>query len=211
MRTMDIAGGAIFGVLAVIIRISGIKIPFPPIPYLVFEFSEVPVVLSLLIFGPLAGIISALCCWAILNAIGEFVPIGPAMFLAASLSTICGIYAGIRVVGRIRLSIKAALLSGYVAGLALRSTIMTLLNYIVVVILMPKFLEFAATNLSAFLHLSGSANVIVLILIFTAIFNIIQVTIIYMLSLAIVRIVNLAFPKIWITISSEMSLQKGRH
>ncbi|MGC9021467.1 MAG: ECF transporter S component [Candidatus Methanodesulfokora sp.] len=200
MRTKDVAAGAILGALAMIIRILGIKIPFPPIPYLVFEFAEVPVILSLMLFGPIAGLISVLCCWIILNVLGEFVPIGPAMFLAASLSTICGIYIGVRAVKK--LSMRAALIFGYVAGFTLRSIVMTLLNYVILVILMPKFLEFAAKSLSGFLGMSFSepANAIMLILAFTALFNILQVTIVYIPSLAIVKIINKAgvLPKIWI-------------
>jgi riboflavin transporter FmnP len=48
MKTYYISAGAIFGTMAVVVRILGIKLPFPPIPYLTFELAEIPIILGFL-------------------------------------------------------------------------------------------------------------------------------------------------------------------
>jgi len=192
MKTYYISAGAVFGTLAVVVRVLGIKFPFPPIPYLTFEFAEIPIILGLLLYGPTVGLISVFSYWMILNVVGSFVPIGPAMAFAASLSTICGIWLGVKAAGRFTCSKKLVVLSGFALGSIFRVAVMSLFNYIILCILMPEFLDFAAKSLSTFLGVSFSSQVDVIILtfIFTAVFNVLQVAIIFAPSLPIIKLIE---------------------
>lgn len=193
MKTYYISAGAIFGTMAVAVRLLGIKLPFPPIPYLTFEFAEIPIILGFLLYGPTVGAVSVFSYWIILNVVGSFVPIGPAMAFAASLSTICGIWIGLKVAGKLGLSKDLAVTLGFIIGSTFRIIVMSLFNYIVLCILMPSFFDFASKSLSAFLgtSFSSQAYALTLIFIFTAIFNVIQVAIIFVPSLPIVKLVEL--------------------
>jgi riboflavin transporter FmnP len=192
MKTHYISAGAIFGTMAVVVRILGIKLPFPPIPYLTFEFAEIPIILGFLFYGPAVGLVSVFSYWIILNVVGSFVPIGPAMAFAASLSTICGIWVGLKAAGRLGFSKDLAITLGFIIGSTFRIIVMSFFNYIVLCVLMPSFFDFASKSLSTFLGVSFSSQVyaLTLIFIFTAIFNIIQVAIIFVPSLPIVKLVE---------------------
>jgi len=91
--TTTIAGTAILSSLVIVfdysLKFSGLKIPFPWLPYLKFDFTGVPIVLSLLLFGLAPGATtSAVAFLAILVRSGDFV--GASMKALAELSTILG-------------------------------------------------------------------------------------------------------------------------
>ncbi|MEM3713434.1 MAG: hypothetical protein QXF82_00640 [Nitrososphaeria archaeon] len=192
MKTYYISAGAIFGTLAVVVRILGIKFPFPPIPYLTFEFAEIPIVLGFLLYGPIVGIVSVFSYWLILNVVGSFVPIGPAMALAASLSTICGIWLGVKAAGKFTGSKDLIIFFGFAIGSILRVAVMNLFNYIILCILIPSFFDMASKSLSLFLGISFSNQVdaLLLIFVFTAIFNVLQTAIIFAPSVPVVRVIE---------------------
>lgn len=192
MKSYYIAGGAIFGALAAVIRLMGLKIPFILIPYLKFELAEVPVLIGLLLYGPTVGIIAAMCYWGILNAVGEFVPIGPAMALAASLPTVVGMWAGLKAFRKFVKSWIALLSLAVLVGAAFRVIAMTALNYLVIWTLFPSFFKFASSAISSTLGISFGSELeaLVAILFLTAIFNILQTLLIAIPSLAIVRAVE---------------------
>ncbi len=192
MRAYYIAGGAICGALAVAIRLLQLKFPFPLVPYLKFEFAEVPILTGFLLYGPIVGIIAAFSYWGILNVVGEFVPIGPAMAFAASISTVIGIWCGLKAFKRI-IGSKTALLSfGLFTGILLRVAVMTIFNYVVIWLLFPFFLDFAAKTVSAVLGINFASQLeaLIVILALTALFNVIQVVVIAIPSLAIVKAVK---------------------
>ena len=71
-------------------KFSGLKIPFPWLPYLKFDFTGVPIVLSLLLFGLASGATtSAVALLGILARSGNFV--SASMKALAEFSTILGI------------------------------------------------------------------------------------------------------------------------
>ncbi len=99
MTTKILAGTTILGALVVVfdytLKFSGLKIPFPLFPRIKFDFTGIPIVLSLLLFGLIPGVItSAVAFFAILVRSGEFV--GPSMKALAEFSTIFGMAIGIR-------------------------------------------------------------------------------------------------------------------
>jgi riboflavin transporter FmnP len=70
MNTREITGTAILGALVVVfdyaLKFAGIKIPFPMLPFLKFDLDGIPVVLSLLIYGPYSAVTT---CFVALVAI----------------------------------------------------------------------------------------------------------------------------------------------
>jgi len=88
-----LTGNAILSALVIIfdysMKISGLKIPFPWLPYLKFDFTGVPIVLSTLLFGlPSGATTSAVALLAILLRSGD--PVGASMKALAEFSTIAG-------------------------------------------------------------------------------------------------------------------------
>jgi len=93
MKTKTLAGSAILGSLVIVIdylmKYSGLKIPFPWLPYLKFDFTGVPIVLSLLFFGLTSGATtSTIAFLAILIRSGDVV--GASMKAVAEFATILG-------------------------------------------------------------------------------------------------------------------------
>jgi len=126
-----LAGTAILGTLVVVfdysLKYSGFKIPFPWLPYLKFDFTGVPIVLSLLFFGLTSGITtSAVALLAILARSGDVV--GATMKALAEFSTILGMAIGLRLLKR---NTKLTKILSSALGLSLRSIVMLLANLIV--------------------------------------------------------------------------------
>lgn len=97
--TRILTGTTILGALVVVfdytLKFSGLKIPFPLFPYIKFDFTGIPIVLSLLLFNLGSGVItSAIAFLAILVRSGELV--GSSMKALAEFSTIFGMAIGLR-------------------------------------------------------------------------------------------------------------------
>ncbi|MGQ9782255.1 MAG: hypothetical protein ACUVQ8_08490 [Nitrososphaeria archaeon] len=192
MKTYYLSAGAVFGALAAVIRVMNIKFPFPPIPYLEFELAEIPIITSFLLYGLQAGLIAVLSYYLILNVLGSWVPIGPAMALAASFSTIFGMWAAVEAFKKFLKNEDALVLSSVFVGMAFRIAVMSGFNYIILCWLLPSFLDYAVTSLSTFLkiNLVAGSSALFLIFLFTAVFNAIQVIIITVPSILVVKAVG---------------------
>ena len=93
MKTKTLAGSAILGSLVVVadysMKFFGLKIPFPWLPYLKFDFTGVPIVMSLLFFGLASGsTTSGIAFLAILTRSGDVV--GASTKAIAEFATILG-------------------------------------------------------------------------------------------------------------------------
>jgi riboflavin transporter FmnP len=124
-KTTTLAGTATLSALVVILdyalKYSNLKIPFPLLPYLKFDFTGIPVVISALLFGLFPGILtSAVAFVAILTRSGDL--IGSSMKGLAELSTILGMVTGFKLSGRLRTIGSVSI------GLASRVLIMTIVN-----------------------------------------------------------------------------------
>lgn len=126
--TRRLTGTAILAALVVVfdygLKFSGLKIPFPWLPILRFDFTGVPIVLSLSLYGvSSAATTSIVACLAILARSGDLV--GATMKAIAEFSTVLGIAIGLRLPSRWRMGVSV------VAGLALRVVVMSMGNLIV--------------------------------------------------------------------------------
>ncbi len=188
MNTKALAAGTATAAISSAMAILPLSFSYPPIPYLRFDLAEVPVFLALLGFGPLAGFLSATVYFMALLLIGQFSPIGPLMKYAAVVSTLLGIWAGARLLkgcGRARLVLVGTI------GAMPRIVVMTLLNYVVIAVLFPEFLEFAVGTLSAFMgtKLDPLTTGLLLVLAHTAIYNALHTVMSVALSMTVLKAV----------------------
>jgi len=119
---------AMFSALAVIfdyvMKFSGLKIIFPWLPFLKFDFTGIPIMLSLFIIGLNgAATTSAAVFLAILVRSGEL--IGASMKATAEFSTALGFYFGSRI---LRNKIRLSRILSYTLGCITRTLIMFLLT-----------------------------------------------------------------------------------
>lgn len=199
--TKLIAPASCLACLAAILAILPLSFSYPIIPYLKFDFAEVPVFLAFLLMGPEAGFISSTIYWLVLLLVGSYTPLGPTMKFAATASTLLGLWLGFKALKTPR----GSLILGSALGCILRVLVMSLLNYVVLIYLFPEFLDFVAASLSAFLGMSFSSRISAFMMVaaFTAIFNILHVPLSIAPAYLIVRsIVNLGkesprIGKIW--------------
>ena len=181
---MTISGAAVFAALAALLTLARASVPFPLVPYLQIDFAELPIMISFFLFGPLAAIVTELVHWLFLNETGSDVPLGPAIKLVAVLSTFLGFWLGSVVysrLGRTHRAVGLGLSLMFGLGMLLRVAAMTLMNYLVLVYIGPVFfgvdyMAFAESTMAATTgwQFSGDAAVLFWILIFTAIYNVIN-------------------------------------
>ena len=140
--------------------------------------------ISFFLFGPLAGVVTELVHWLFLNETGSDAPLGPAIKLVAVLSTFLGFWLGSLVYSKLgrmqrRTGLGLSLMFGF--GILLRIAAMTLMNYLVLTYIGPVFfgvdyMDFARSTIIATTgwQFSGDAAVLFWVLIFTALYNIIN-------------------------------------
>lgn len=132
INTRTLSGTAVLGALVVVfdyaLKYSNLKIPFvPPLQFLHFDFTGIPIVLSLLLFDFASGATtSGVAFFAIFARSGKAV--SASMKAIAELSTIFGIALGLRLFKR---STKLAKATSLVLGIMLRCLIMFFWNLIV--------------------------------------------------------------------------------
>lgn len=189
-----ISVSAIFGALSAILTFVP-ALRFPLLPYLRFELAELPVMIATFLYGPVPGIISSFSYWIILNFIGEFQPFGPAMKFLSVLGMIAGLWMGVWLMKKLgaKLSLVYTLGLCFVLAAAFRIVLMSISNYILLLILMPDFFDFASVSLGAALGLkfSSSTEAIIMIMVFTAIFNLIHTLISCLPAYSILKVVSL--------------------
>lgn len=133
ISTRTLTGTAVLGALVVVfdytMKFSGLKIPFiPPLQFLHFDFTGIPIVLALLLFDLMPGgvIASAVAFFAILVRSGN--PVGPLTKAIAEFSTIVGVALGLR---WFKNPTKLTKLISGILGIALRCLIMFFANLLV--------------------------------------------------------------------------------
>lgn len=195
--TVAIAGGAIFGALSIVLtyisQLAGLNFPF--LPYLQFDLGEIAIFLTLFIFGPVPAFISAFVESVALLAVGENVPIGPPLKLAATISSILGIWAGTVIASRLRKpKMSGAVGLGTGVGIVGRIIGTTIANYILIEFVSKYFSEYSLAEIVPYeashftwtgIHLT-MADGLVVILGFTAIFNAIQIFVVLLVAYSIV-------------------------
>ena len=192
LDTTSISGSAIFSALAILLAASSqaLGLNFPLIPYLQFDIGEVAIILAFFIFGPVPALVSSVVEFAGLMAFGQQVPVGPVLKLFALVSTVAGMWAGAKLASR---SADASLfrLAGFstALGSAARAAVMTPANFYLVVFLyglgaIEGFVRapFALVGIGL-----TDSNALLIILGFTAVFNVLQLLLVVGISSFVLR------------------------
>ena len=133
-KSVRLTGTAILAAMVIVfdytLKYSGLKIPFPWMPFLKFDFTGVPIVVALLMFSlPSAAATSLAASLGIIIRSGDL--IGGAMKGIAELSTVVGMAVGLLIAGRISRSGYASKGVSLVMGLAFRVIVMSAWNLVV--------------------------------------------------------------------------------
>lgn len=182
--TVTLTGAAVFAALAAILALAKAAVPFPLIPYLQIDFSEIPIMIAFFMFGPFAGAISAVIQWIFLNFTGSDAPLGPAIKFVAVISTLGGFWMGNVVYRRVKGNTARptlAVLMALGSGILWRVIAMTIVNYAVLLYIAPVFfgadyLGFAKITLEKVTgwDFSSTAKVLAYTLLFTAVYNVVN-------------------------------------
>jgi len=134
IKTAKLTGTAMLAALVIIfdysLKFSGLKIPFPWMPFLKFDFTGVPIVVSLLLFGAYSSAItSTVACLGIVARSGDLV--GGAMKGIAEFSTVLGMALGSRLMGRFNTGSRSTKTGSITLGVLLRILSMSVWNLVV--------------------------------------------------------------------------------
>ena len=178
-KTGKIAGAAVFGALAWFLAVPGFfKIPFYPLTYLTFDFAEVPVMFSFLVFGPAAGIVSSVVLWGTLSFVGSTGILGATMKFVAVAASVLGLWIGVSLYSKVssKVVLKGVLASGFIFSLLIRVAVMTVANYVVLTIVFPDFMGFAVDLLAKanIVEATSPFSGIMAILFITGVYNVIH-------------------------------------
>jgi len=132
-KSVNLTGTAILAALVIVfdytLKYSGLKIPFPWMPFLKFDFTGIPIVVSLMMFGlPSGGFTSAVASLGIIARSGDIV--SGLMKGFAEFSTVAGMAVGLRLMGSDQDSVMTKGVS-YVTGVLARILVMSLWNLVV--------------------------------------------------------------------------------
>lgn len=182
--TVTLAGAGVFAALAAILALAKAQVPFPLIPYLQIDFSEIPILIAFFMFGPLAAAISTVIQWIFLNFTGSDAPLGPAIKFVAVISMLGGMWLGSKgyhkfAGNNVRPTLAMSVMLG--SGLLWRVLAMTIVNYAVLIYIGPvvfgaDYLSYAKLTLEKTTgwQFSGETMVLTYTLLFTAIYNVVN-------------------------------------
>lgn len=179
----------IFAAASIALAFSRVEIPYPLLPYLKFDFAEVPVVLALMFGGLPSGLATALIYWIGLSIARGWV-LGPLMKFLAIVPMIFGFWLGMRTLGG--KSIFRSFALAFPLGMTIRVVVCAIANVIVLLFIAPDFLKFSAICLRTLgINVASEMEALSWTLIFNAIFNALHAT----LSATIAVVVFVAVAK----------------
>jgi len=197
-----IAGAATFGALAALISLvapPAIQPSFPILFYLKFDLAEIVDLAALLLFGPVAGLITAIVHGTILTAApGGAGPFGASLKFLSVLSTYLGLMLAAKF-GRHRLFIASSIMT--VSGVITRVVIMTVVNYLYLILLAQFVFGIDYSGFAQFVLSSVGVNItgtgfVLYILGLTALFNAIHAVFSIIVSLLLVKGILTRAPQI---------------
>ena len=189
-RSVKIAGAATLGAMAFLLQLF-VKFPFPLLPWLVFDFSEIPTVVAFLLFGPVWGFLSSTILWLIMVIRGSSFPPGPYMKLAAIVAMQVGMWLGFILAKKMGFGTSKTFASGIALGLVIRVLLMTPINYVVVGVLFASdfYYNTASKALKVVgITLASQDQFITLMLAFSGVYNALHVILSVVPTLAIAKI-----------------------
>ena len=198
-KTTKIAATGLFAALSVLLTSvsQALGLNFPIVPYLQFDFGEVAILLAFFMFGPLPGVAASVVEFLTLMVTGQNIPYGPLLKLVSVLSSLAGIWLGMAVTKNVmgKGNVKGIMGSGLAFGVLSRVGIMTIANYLLILLVAQYALGGIVGFVSAPFKLIGltisSSNALSLILEFTALFNCLQLILVYVIAYIFARLPQL--------------------
>ena len=197
MDTRAIALSAVFSALSIMLTMINITIPFPLLPYLKFDFSEIPVTMAFFLIGPQYAMLSTAIYWIVLTIRAGDI-LGPAMKGAAVASMIIGLWVASKINGGKTKNVKSLISSGLIVGIVLRVIVMSVFNYAVLTVIAPFWLDYAAGLVAALgLPTTSTAQTILWVLLMTGLYNLLHTALsmipsVFVTEATITRVPNLA-------------------
>jgi riboflavin transporter FmnP len=195
----------VFSALALVLTFSKAEIPYPLLPYLKFDFAEIPIMMALLIGGLVPGLATAVIHWIGLSLARGWV-LGPLMKFLAVAPMVAGFWLGIRLYKRkwTAKSIAAA----FLIGIATRVVACVVLNAVILIFVAPEFLRFSEYALKAAgINIASLSDVLFWTLTFNAIFNALHVILSSIIAIVLFRAAATRLPSIakkaWVSLETE--------
>ncbi len=195
----------VFSALAMVLTFSRTEIPYPLMPYLKFDFAEVPAMLTLLLGGLVPGLTTEVIHWIGLSIARGWV-LGPLMKFLAVVPMVFGFWLGIRIHRRkwTVKSIGAALLLGAI----IRVVVCCLTNVVVVLFVAPEFLKFSEYSLKTVgINVTSTSDVLSWTLALNGIFNALHVVLSSIIAIVLFRAVAKRLPRVaeksWFRLEAE--------
>ncbi|MBS7606248.1 ECF transporter S component [Candidatus Bathyarchaeota archaeon] len=190
-KSVVLAYIAVFSSLSLILATVRAEVPFPPLPYLKFDFAEVPVMMVFMLGGPISALIAETIHWIGLISRGGW--LGPTMKFLAVTPMIGGFWIGIKtgirlLRGHRKISLRRIFLSGMIIGIILRVIVCTFTNIMLFLFISPGYLQFAEATLKTVgIKVTSTLDVWIWTLMLTGIFNAIHVPLSSIISLLILK------------------------
>ncbi len=206
-KSTMLAGAAVFGSAAMVMSIAfpaRVQPPFPWLPFLRFDPTEIPAFLAFLIFGPVAGVLTALVHYLLLLAQTTRGPLGPSLKFAAIVASMLGLWMGSALVDRAsrHSRITTAFGSMFVFAAVSRLAFTTVLNLVVFTSLGPLFgIDYIGTSqkamaLSLGLTLTSPYDVLVYALVLAGAYNLIQLVVSALPAFALITPLVVKLPEL---------------
>jgi riboflavin transporter len=159
-----ITGVALFAALALALNVSHIQVPFPPLPFLIFEFWEIPIVICMLIFGFYAALTASVINTFVLILINPGVlPSGPIYNLIAVAVTLLAVMAVHKASTRTRIGAVLAIAGATALAMVVRTSVMSVVNYTLLPLPPPLGIPIPDSAVVPLLPLIGLFNAIVVL------------------------------------------------
>lgn len=210
-RSIIISYVIVFSSLAIILTFIRAEVPYPLLPYLKFDFAEIPVMLVLLLCGPLPATAAATIHWIGLTIRSGYV-LGPLMKYLAVSPMIVGFWLGIELYRKLvkdwgGRKLTNALAVGMLLGIVTRVIVCSITNTIVLAFIAPRYLDYAGVLLQkAGINVSSFFDVLMWTLLLTGIFNALHVPISSGVAAITLKTAALRLPviaeKSWISLKS---------
>ncbi|MCX6648065.1 MAG: hypothetical protein NTV61_01570 [Candidatus Bathyarchaeota archaeon] len=163
-RSSRLTGTALLAALVIVfdyaLKFSGLKIPFPWMPMLKFDFTGIPIALSLFMYGLPSALTTSLVAFVGIVARSGDV-LSAAMKFAAEFSTVLGLALGMKLAGRFTPRTQKG--SGLAFGVVFRVATMSVANILVLPIYgYPTEVAYGMLPLIAAFNVVGGAITILL-------------------------------------------------
>ncbi|MEM0358339.1 MAG: hypothetical protein QXL77_08240 [Candidatus Bathyarchaeia archaeon] len=184
----------VFSALALALTFSKAEIPYPLMPYLKFDFAEIPVMLALMLGGLISGLTTEIIHWIGLSIARGWV-LGPLMKFLAVVPMVFGFWLGIRIYKR-KWTVRSVAMA-FLLGIIVRVMVCAITNTIVLLFIAPEYIKFSGYALKAVgINVTSTTDILLWTLALNGIFNALHVILSSIIAMLIFRAAATRLPSI---------------